>query len=529
MKWKNKCGADGLNAWTKVGMLLAAVCLIAGLCHAEEGKIFPIAGAPDLEKLDWKASDEYCRVEMRNGRKFLVIDVPQGKEKGSHWFRAAFDPAPLRGKNVTFLFRYRTQNVSTPLKKYYGSKFMVSYRDASSGEKLWPDAGLLEGNVSWCDGALQVTFRPGAADAEVMLGLQEVSGRIEFEFDSLRSGSVFSPAARINLDYKVKYPQKTEKHSRLRGMMSPAGPMTEEMFRTLKQWNVNLVRMQIMRNWNKLNTELDLDEYYRWLDKRLDEIENATRLAEKYGIRLIIDLHSPPGGKSSLNHMRMFCEKKYADAFLDCWRRIAARFKGNPAIYAYNLLNEPVQAVPAPYDYWNLQRMAAAAVREIDPDTAIMIESNEASRPRAFAYLSPLRMDNIIYQVHMYMPLTYTHQRIRTAGPPIGYPGMIDGEMWNKEKIRETLQPVRDFQLRHNARIYVGEFSAVAWAPGADRYLQDCIDIFEEYGWEWSYHAFREWNGWSVEHEGTGPDNIRPAKNTRRREVLLKAFRKNNK
>ena len=158
-----------------------------------------------------------------------------------------------------------------------------------------------------------------------------------------------------------------------------------------------------------------------------------------------------------------------------------------------------------------------------------MIESNEASRPRAFAYLSPLRMDNIIYQVHMYMPLTYTHQRIRTAGPKIGYPGMIDGEMWNKEKIRETLQPVRDFQLRHNARIYVGEFSAVAWAPGADRYLQDCIDIFEEYGWEWSYHAFREWNGWSVEHEGTGPDNIRPAKDTRRREVLLKAFRKNNK
>ncbi len=107
MKWKNKCGAAGLNACTKVGMLLAAVCLIASLCHAEEGKIFPIAGAPDLEKLDWKASDEYCRVEMRNGRKFLVIDVPQGKEKGSHWFRAAFDPAPLRGKDVTAASRLR--------------------------------------------------------------------------------------------------------------------------------------------------------------------------------------------------------------------------------------------------------------------------------------------------------------------------------------------------------------------------------------------------------------------------------------
>ena len=45
----------------------------------------------------------------------------------------------------------------------------------------------------------------------------------------------------------------------------------------------------------------------------------------------------------------------------------------------------------------------------------------------------------------------------------------------------------------------IGEFSAVRWAPGADRYLADCTAIFEEYGWDWSYHAFREWGGWSCE------------------------------
>ncbi len=513
----------------KTGALLAAVWLMGGTVHAEGGKIFPVPGAPVLQKLDWRAADEHCRVETRDGRKFFVIDVPRGKERGTHWFSASFDPAPLRGKQVTFLFRYRLQNVSLPPKKYYGSKFMVSYRDAASRKKVWPDAWLPEGSQPWNSGALQVKFRPQAIEAEIMLGLQNVSGKIEFEFDSLQCGSVFSPAARVNLDYKVKYPQGGKADSRLRGVMSPSGPMTEEMFRILKQWNVNLLRMQMIRNWNKINTDQDLDEYNRWLDGRLNQIEEAADLAGKYGIRIVIDLHSPPGGKTALNHMRMFNEKKYADAFLDCWRRIATRFKDNPAIYAYNLLNEPVQAVPAPFDYWNLQRMAAETVRKIDPDTMIMVESNESSRPESFAYLSPLKMDNVIYQFHMYMPLTYTHQRLRTEGPPVDYPGMIDGEMWNRDKMRETLQPVRDFQLRHNAKIYVGEFSAIAWAPGAERYLQDCIDIFEEYGWDWSYHAFREWGGWSVEHEGTGPDDIRPVGDTKRKQVLLKAFRKNSR
>jgi hypothetical protein len=34
-----------------------------------------------------------------------------------------------------------------------------------------------------------------------------------------------------------------------------------------------------------------------------------------------------------------------------------------------------------------------------------------------------------------------------------------------------ALRPVREFALRHNAKIYVGEFSAIAWAEGAENYL----------------------------------------------------------
>ena len=141
-------------------------------------------------------------------------------------------------------------------------------------------------------------------------------------------------------------------------------------------------------------------------------------------------------------------------------------------------------------------------------------------------------MDNVIYQVHMYVPGQFTHQFVHNAFGEQGgknfirYPGRIGGEMWDKAMLKKSLQPVRDFQLRHNARIYVGEFSAVAWAPGAAGYIRDCIEIFEEYGWDWSYHAFREWDGWSVEHEGL-PGKLVPSAGNDRKQVLLEAFRKN--
>ena len=90
--------------------------------------------------------------------------------------------------------------------------------------------------------------------------------------------------------------------------------------------------------------------------------------------------------------------------------------------------------------------------------------------------------------------------------------------------------PVRAFEKRHGAKIYVGEFSAPAWAPGADRYIADCIALFREYGWDWTYHAFREWEGWSVEHEpvkfGTSHDCFRPSADNPRKRALLEGLKR---
>jgi hypothetical protein len=79
--------------------------------------------------------------------------------------------------------------------------------------------------------------------------------------------------------------------------------------------------------------------------------------------------------------------------------------------------------------------------------------------------------------------------------------------------------------------IYLGEFSAIRWAPGdsAHQYLRDCIDIFEEYGWDWAYHAFREWDGWSVEHGPDRNNRTRMATPTDREQLLRSWFAENEK
>ena len=72
-------------------------------------------------------------------------------------------------------------------------------------------------------------------------------------------------------------------------------------------------------------------------------------------------------------------------------------------------------------------------------------------------------------------------------------------------------------------------FSAIRWAPGAASYLRDCIDIFEEYGWDWTFHAYREWDGWSVEH-GNDPQDHQPTREpTDRKKLLLDWFGRNVK
>ena len=316
---------------------------------------------------------------------------------------------------------------------------------------------------------------------------------------------------------------------RLRGVMSPGGNMTEDDFKTLHEWGATLLRFQMVRDWHGVNGNQDLDEYDRWLEGRLDHFDAVVLpLARKYGVMVVLDLHVPPGGYDASHEANMFHDAKYADHFVELWHRIARRFRGREGIYGYDLVNEPLQdreAAPG-CDFPTLMRRAAEAVRAEDPTMPIIIESNHCGSPAFFEDLEPLPFVNVIYQLHFYSPWEFTHQRVLNARMwTVEYPDESHG--WNRGYIDWSLMPVKRFQEKYGAKIYAGEFSAVAWAPGAGNYLRDCISVFEDNGWDWTYHAFREWSGWSVEHEGEDDASLRPASSdTPRKQALLEGFRR---
>ena len=486
------------------------------------------AATPELE---WKPG-RFGRIAERDGKRFLTVQVPPEAKEAMNCAEAPINLVPFRGSTLGFRIRARAKDVSIPPRVYNGVKFMLNYVDGN-GLEHWHNISGVAGSFDWKELVFSAPVSATAGTGLVKLGLQESSGEVEFDLSSLKIEPLF-PAVRSN--YKAVYTDRVKSVPPLRGVMSPTREFTEDDWKTLKEWNVNLVRAQLCRNWGKIGTERDLEEYDQWLNAKLDHYEKMFRIGyEKYGLRFVIDLHTPPGGRIENRDMAMFYEKPYADHFIEVWKRIATRFKGNPAVWGYDLVNEPVQSQPAPYDYWNLQRMAAEAVRAIDPDTPIIIESNNWDSPSTFSYLPPLEMKDVIYQVHMYVPGNFTHQLVgnnfgeKGQVQKVAYPGLIAGVEYDREALRKVLAPVRDFQQKYGARIFVGEFSAAVWAPGAEKYLADCISLFEEYGWDWTYHAYREWNGWSLEHAGDWPDEVRPSADNPRKRVLLEGFSRNVK
>jgi endoglucanase len=180
-------------------------------------------------------------------------------------------------------------------------------------------------------------------------------------------------------------------------------------------------------------------------------------------------------------------------------------------------------------DWRGLCEKAARRVRAIDPDHAIIVEPAPWGNPQALDWFEPLAVPGVVYSVHMYQPFKFTHQGIYGNPSGVSYPGMIDGKRYDKAELRRLLDPVVRYQRDYNVHIYLGEFSAIRWAPGASgcQYLRDLIEIFEEHGWDWAYHAFREWDGWSVEH-GADPQDHAPSKTpTDRQRLLREWFAKN--
>lgn len=479
------------------------------------------------ERQAWPRAGFAAWETLNDGRATLRVTVPPAQAAKGNMVTLPLDLARYRGCRLLVECMARADQVGKPPEPYLGVKCMLHYESKAEGP-LWQNENGVYGTFDWRRLQFIVRIAPDAANGEIAMGLQGSSGTVWF--DDLKITVAAAPVVRPAPLANPPPAFRGHRVPRLRGVMSPNQFRDEDLWVLGEEWKANVIRWQLTRNWGRPGTDRDLAEYDRWLDGRLAELDQALVACRRYGLKVVIDLHSPPGGRYENGDLAIFHEAAYQTHFIALWEKIARRYQGNSAVWGYDLINEPAQTQPPPAgvaDYLGAQVLAAKAIRAIDPQIPMFIESAQWDSPAAYRDLEPVAIPNVIYEVHMYAPHGFTHQGVRGPWTPTAYPGAIAGAEWNKERIRRELQPVRDFQRAYNVHVYVGEFSAIRWAPGAERYLRDCIEVFEEYGWDWSYHAYREWDGWSVEHGGDPQDHRPAATPTARKLLLLEWFGKN--
>ena len=457
--------------------------------------------------LEWRLPSH----ARRDGNR-LVVSIAPGEESSDGRATARLDPAIFQGRGnhcIRFRIRAKGTGIAKPKVSYHGLKFMAKL-ESVNGSPSWPGAPNRPGDWGEEEISFEVSLsRKELSAVTLYLGLEQGAGTVEFDLDSLRIEDVGEVQPPVNQEFRVAYPRSVRQQGASRGVMLAIrlDKDWEDDFSTLESWGANLARYQISKDWKKAGGWERNEDYDEYFNGALDILENEVLpAAERHGVRIVVDMHATPGARNAAEENRIFFEQRYAEHYVAVWKRVAERFKGDKRIYGYDLVNEPMQRGPAPYSYLLIQYAAAKAIRSVDPDATIILAANGYGHPVGFETLSPIQMDNVVYTAHCYVPMGFTHQGTHNKKRD-GLAFWPDpAKNWDKETIRKGLAPMLEFSRKHNARIFVGEFSAITWAPGADQWIRDCCEVLNEYGWDWCYHAFREWEGWSVEKTWKGLD-----------------------
>ena len=279
----------------------------------------------------------------------------------------------------------------------------------------------------------------------------------------------------------------------------------------------------------------------QWAEQMLDKCKTLDLVA-------VITINRFPLDSRKPFHQRelFFWEQPENPAeVVDTAALLAKRFSGRgDELAAYEFIGEPIAKLGrlkfSPPGWRGLQEKIIKTVQQHDPGRWLVMTpgygGDDDNVFEAYENFKPFSAEaRVVYGAHMYKPLAYTHQGLRNGIAPFGteYPGTIKGVEWDKGKLAETMMPLRRFQKKYNVFVWIGEFSAIRWAPNSSRYLLDLAELFEEYQWGWAYHSYNASKGWSPDYSTQFAQSQEEQKNhyqgdrSERWQTLRKIFSKN--
>ena len=435
------------------------------------------------------------------------------------------DPDSLRGGKVVFSAWTKTSDLTARPNRWNGIKVMLVTED-SAGVKTYPQLSWPDSVKSWeWRRSWQLaSFPQNLKKATLVVGMELMAGTVWFDsIRVVRIAQSTAPARDPNLPIPSYSP------TRFRGAMIGTSKSDSAAIREFGQvWKGNLLRWQLNAPHGH-DSGLIGKNFDAELANQLDVMDTALPLCKKAGIQVVVDLHGLSRG--------LFHDRATQVRLVETWKKIVTRFHRHEAVWGWDLANEPIENEWSDgVLFWDeLADTIAREIRKIDTAKVIIVEPASGGGVKELPNLKPVGwsrgydIPKVVYSFHFYEPGNLTHQGV-SGHNPIGtsYPDTINGILWDSAQMRKALRPAYEFQRKYRVPLFVGEFSCIRWAPNqsALRWLTDLTRLIEEAGWDWTYHAYREYDGWSVEYSDSAKD-MRTYATTDRKTLLLSHFAKN--
>lgn len=260
----------------------------------------------------------------------------------------------------------------------------------------------------------------------------------------------------------------------------------------------------------KVNPEQAWNEELQWVDTMLDA-------CQRRGITTtVVSSYFPIDPKYGLNQSspQFWNSEKHISDLLKRVDQLAKHLKnrGNE-LSAIEILAEPSlrsgKRVKTPSNWPEVREQIIKTIRKHDPNRWVVIAPGPGGTFQGYNKLELLNFSRIIYAAHVYAPHAFTHQGLKQRPLGVTYPGRFRHRLVDKNYLRSAFEPLHRFQKRHNVPVWIGEFSAARWAVGAEQYIKDAVDIFDEYGWSWSYFQYKGAHMWNPDYSTAYSTNKR--------------------
>lgn len=259
---------------------------------------------------------------------------------------------------------------------------------------------------------------------------------------------------------------------------------TESDFDNVKNAGLNLIRLPF----GYFDIEDENGDYTRF-----ETIDWFVEECSKREIYLILDLHGAYGSQNANDHSgdisgaMLFEEEENIQKTAELWGTIAKRYKENPVIAGFDIINEPEgQEGYTTFKHWNAFNVIYKAIREEDPDRIVIMESVWETRnlPSPVLY----KWENVIYSYHNYCWHDYDNAEVQNAF---------------------TAGKIKDYNATYDVPLFVGEFtlfsSREAWEYGLREYEANGVNYCV-----WTYKVYAP-NGstWGL-YVGSGDGEVDP-------------------